>query len=41
VIFEEVAADSLFVGGVSHGTFVRMQIDQMARILPGPVIREW
>jgi phenylpyruvate tautomerase PptA (4-oxalocrotonate tautomerase family) len=41
VIFEEVAADSFFVGGVAHGTFVRIQIDQMARTLPGPVIREW
>ena len=41
MIFEEVAADSFFVGGAAHGTFVRIQIDQMARTLPGPVIREW
>ena len=41
VLFEEVAADSFFVGGESHGSFVRLQIDQMARTLPGPVIREW
>jgi len=41
VIFEEVAADSFYVGGASHPGFVRIQIDQMARTLPGPVIREW
>jgi hypothetical protein len=41
VIFEEVVADSFFVGAAAHGTFVRIQIDQMARTLPGPVIREW
>jgi hypothetical protein len=29
------------VGGESHGKFVRIQIDQMARTLPGQVIREW
>ena len=29
------------MGGDSHGSFVRIQIDQMARTLPGPVIREW
>src|ERR1700689_306555 len=41
VIFEEVAADSFYVGGESHDRFVRLQIGQMARTLPGPVIREW
>ena len=41
VLFEEVPADSFYVGGDSHGSFVRIQIDQMARTLPGPVIREW
>lgn len=41
VLFEEVAADSFYVGGESHGGFVRIQIDQMARTLPGPVLREW
>jgi phenylpyruvate tautomerase PptA (4-oxalocrotonate tautomerase family) len=40
VIFEEVAADSFYVGGDSRGNFVRLQIDQMARTLPGPAIRE-
>ena len=29
------------MGGESHDSFVRIQIDQMARTLPGPVIREW
>jgi phenylpyruvate tautomerase PptA (4-oxalocrotonate tautomerase family) len=41
VIFDEVAADSFYVGGESHANFVRLRIDQMARTLPGPVIREW
>ena len=41
VIFEEVAGENLFVGGVAHDKFVRLSIDQMARTLPGPVIREW
>ena len=35
VLFEEVPADSFYVGGDSHGSFVRIQIDQMARTLPG------
>jgi phenylpyruvate tautomerase PptA (4-oxalocrotonate tautomerase family) len=41
VIFEGVSPDDMYVGGETHGTFVRIQIDQMARTLPGPVIREW
>ncbi len=41
VIFEEVAAGNMFVSGDAHDGFVRIQIDQMARTLPGPVIREW
>jgi phenylpyruvate tautomerase PptA (4-oxalocrotonate tautomerase family) len=40
-IFEEVAKDSCFVGGEPHNKFVRFKIDQIARTLPGPVIREW
>ena len=40
VIFEGIAADSFYVGGESHGSFVRIEIDQMARTLPGPVLRE-
>jgi phenylpyruvate tautomerase PptA (4-oxalocrotonate tautomerase family) len=41
VIFEEVDAENIYVGGDPHEMFVRIQIDQMARTLPGPVIREW
>lgn len=41
VVFEEVAADSFFVGGDSHDKFVRINIDQMARTLPGSVLRQW
>lgn len=41
VVFEEVAADSFFVGGDSHDKFVRINIDQMARTLPGAVLRQW
>jgi len=41
MIFEEVAADSFFVGGVSHGKFVRLKLEHMARTLPGPIVREW
>jgi len=41
MIFEEVAADSVYVGGVSHSKFVRLKLEHMARTLPGPVVREW
>jgi phenylpyruvate tautomerase PptA (4-oxalocrotonate tautomerase family) len=41
VIFEEVKAENIYVGGVSHGKFVRLKLDHMARTLPGPIIREW
>src|ERR1700678_829844 len=41
VLFEEVAADSFYVGGDSHDRFVRINIDHMARPMPGPVITEW
>jgi phenylpyruvate tautomerase PptA (4-oxalocrotonate tautomerase family) len=41
VIFEEVAADSFYVGGEPRDRFVRIQADQMARSLPGPILREW
>jgi Putative oxalocrotonate tautomerase enzyme len=41
MIFEEVAADSFYVGGASHGKFVRLHLEHMARTLPGPIIREW
>ena len=41
MIFEEVAADQVYVGGASHGKFVRFKLDHMARTLPGPILREW
>jgi len=41
LIFEELAKDSCFEGGVPHNKFVRFKIDYMARTIPGPIIREW
>lgn len=41
VIFEEVAKGNCFVGGVRNDKFIRFKVDQIARTLPGPVIREW
>jgi phenylpyruvate tautomerase PptA (4-oxalocrotonate tautomerase family) len=41
VIYEESPPRSIYVGGEPHDKFVRIQIDQMARTLPGPIIREW
>jgi phenylpyruvate tautomerase PptA (4-oxalocrotonate tautomerase family) len=41
VVFEEVPPGDLFVGGVMNAKFVRFKVDQIARTLPGPVIREW
>lgn len=41
MIYEEVPSHSIYVGGEPHDRFVRIQIDQMARTLPGPIIREW
>jgi phenylpyruvate tautomerase PptA (4-oxalocrotonate tautomerase family) len=40
-LFQPIPADSYFVGGLSHPKFVRVKIDQMARTVPGPVLREW
>lgn len=40
-IFEELKADSCYVGGKPHKKFVRFRIDHMARTLQGPVLREW
>ncbi len=37
----DARAGSFYVGGESHGRFVRIQVDQMARTLPGPILREW
>jgi phenylpyruvate tautomerase PptA (4-oxalocrotonate tautomerase family) len=41
VIFHELPADSLYVGGKPRSDFVRFKIDQMARTLPGQVYQEW
>ena len=40
-IFEEIPADSYYVGGKSRDKFVRLKIDHMARTLPTPAIRKW
>lgn len=40
-VFEEIPAGSLYVGGVKHDRFVRFKVDQIARTIPGPVVREW
>ncbi|MDC8446371.1 MAG: tautomerase family protein [Nitrosomonas sp.] len=40
-IFQEIIEDSCFVGGELHQNFIRFKVDQIARTLPGPVIREW
>jgi phenylpyruvate tautomerase PptA (4-oxalocrotonate tautomerase family) len=41
VLFEEVTGENCYVGGEPHDKFVRINIDQMARTLPGAAIREW
>lgn len=41
MIFEEMPADTCFVGGEAHNKFFRFKIDHIARTLPGPVLREF
>lgn len=41
LIFEEIAQHSCFVGGEPHHNFIRFKIDQIARTVPGPILREW
>lgn len=41
ILFEEIPAGSYFVGGDAHSKFIRVKIDQIARTLPGPILREW
>jgi phenylpyruvate tautomerase PptA (4-oxalocrotonate tautomerase family) len=41
VIFEETQPGNVWVGGDRHDRFVRFKIDQFARTIPGPVLREW
>jgi phenylpyruvate tautomerase PptA (4-oxalocrotonate tautomerase family) len=38
-IYEEIAKDSCFVVGEPHNKFVRFKIDQIARTLPGLILR--
>lgn len=40
-VFEEIPAGNMFVGGARHDGFVRFRVDQIARTLPGPIMREW
>ena len=40
-VYEEMAKDSCYVGGELHNKFIRFKIDQIARRVPGPVLREW
>lgn len=39
VVFQEVAADSFFIGGEPADNFVRIWIDHIARTMPTPEIR--
>ncbi|MGQ0846823.1 MAG: tautomerase family protein [Sporichthyaceae bacterium] len=39
ILFEEVDANSLFVGGKPNGNFVRFKIDHMARSMPDAGMR--
>ena len=41
IIFEGMPKGSCFVGGEPHDKFVRFKVDQIARTVPGPVLREW
>ena len=41
VVFQEVAADSFFIGGQPASKFVRIWVDHIARTLPTPEIRKW
>ncbi|WP_029921459.1 tautomerase family protein [Nevskia soli] len=41
IVFEEIPQNNYFVGGKPHGKFIRFKIDQIARTIPGPVLREW
>ncbi len=40
-IFEEMPPEACYVGGVLTNNFVRFKIDQIARTIPGPIMREW
>lgn len=40
-IFNEAQRGDLYVGGELHDSFVRIEIEHMARTLEGPVLRRW
>ena len=40
-VFEEIVKGSCFVGGELHHKFIRFKVDQIARTIPGPILREW
>jgi phenylpyruvate tautomerase PptA (4-oxalocrotonate tautomerase family) len=41
IAFHPLPADSMYVGGEPRSNFVRFKIDQVARTLPGEVLRAW
>ncbi len=41
IIYEEIEQGNCFVGGKLHNDFVRFKVDQIARTIPGPTLREW
>jgi phenylpyruvate tautomerase PptA (4-oxalocrotonate tautomerase family) len=41
VVFEAIDSESIFVGGEARDNFIRFKIDQIARTIPGPILREW
>jgi phenylpyruvate tautomerase PptA (4-oxalocrotonate tautomerase family) len=41
ILFEALPKGDCFVGGEPHEKFVRFTVDQIARTVPGPVLREW
>ncbi|MBR8257229.1 tautomerase family protein [Burkholderia ambifaria] len=41
VIFQEMEEDACYVGGEPHNKFVRFKIDQIARTMPSPIVREF
>jgi phenylpyruvate tautomerase PptA (4-oxalocrotonate tautomerase family) len=41
ILFQELPKESFFIGARPVGNFVRIKVDQMARTLPTPKLREW
>jgi len=41
IVFQEVAADSFYIGGKPAAKFVRISIDHIARSLPTPQAKAW